>query len=170
MAEDYAKIVKGKVEKVVPLLQDVYEGELEAQRTLDYGMKYTLKIKGEACGVVNCFYSPKKKRFTVYLEKGASSLKPVVDFIQQELGKKQDSKDSFQQEQTKIKSNLAKEELIYYYETLKPYRTQNIDFQMFVVKLKTYAGEKKIELKVKDDASFDQLEEIYRFLIDEMAR
>lgn len=153
-----APIIEQKINKISEVLENKYGLTLQVQRTLEYCVKYIVFNQGKECGVINCFYSPKKQHFTITKEKGDETVVKFASYIRYEI---ENEKGNVIKSEKEVKI----EELKYYYEALKPYADRNISFEVFGEKLKEYIERYKSEYCVCAEADFRELENIYKKLI-----
>lgn len=162
---EYARIIDEKVATIKCVLEVSYGLTLQKQRELQYCVKYHAFYKAQPCGVLNCFYAPKKQRFTVVCEKGDTNLSELIPVIQEEIECKQEVLGGESKGVQGIgDKQLKMQELDYYYETLKAYENLNVSYEAFENKLREYVTQYGPAINVAEGASFQELECTYKEL------
>lgn len=153
--EEYHKIIREEVNKIKETLKINYGIELEENKEIDYGIKYSCKNKSENNeGTITIYYRPKKSSFT-FTPQGNSISTETLHIIE----------DTFQMRNSLNDFDGQKDSytiLKQYYEALKKYENEEFDFIDFAEELSKNCKDESVKNVILENRyNFSILEKIY---------
>lgn len=150
--------IRPKIKEFSEILKDI-NIIIEEYMVRDYLIKYKVFQDKIYKGIIQVFYSPNKRVFTLKSEK----LNEDTFMIMKNLFNKPISKEIT----NKTKRREDYRELTLYYEILQQYRTRNFDYTCFSEKLLKYFKDSSIINDITENSDdFNKLEEYYLDLIN----